>query len=51
MFGLNGKIKALTPLFSLSDISVMRVEFPLNDIRNYRMLKKSNCDEASKKSE
>lgn len=49
MFTLNGKVKTLTPLFSLSDVTVMRVEFPLNDIKNYRLLKRSNSDEASKK--
>lgn len=49
MSSVNGKIKTLSPLFSLSDVSVMRTEFSLNDIRNYRLLKRSNSDEASKK--
>lgn len=49
MASVNGKIKTLSPLFSLSDVSVMRTEFSLNDIRNYRLLKRSNSDEASKK--
>ena len=49
MSTVNGKVKTLSPLFSLSDVSVMRTEFSLNDIRNYRLLKRSNSDEASKK--
>lgn len=49
MSTVNGKVKTLTPLFSLSDITLMRVEFSLNDIKNYRLLRRSNSDEASKK--
>lgn len=49
MSSINGKIKTLSPLFSLSEVSVMRTEFSLNDIKNYRLLKRANADEASKK--
>ena len=47
-FSINGKVKALTPLFSLSDVCVMRVEFSLCDIKNYRLSKRSNAEESSK---
>ncbi len=41
MFSLNGKVSALSPIFSLSDVGVTVVEFSLLEIKNYRLSNKS----------
>ena len=41
MFSMNGRINALSPITSLSNVSLTIVEFSLLEIRSYRLSNKS----------